>query len=255
MTRPNSSHTGKRRRNRQRPRRTTPPRLTAEARSALEASLGVAFRDPSLLDRAMTHSSSVPGDAALWSNERLEFLGDRVLGLVISEELIRRFEAEREGGLAPRLNGLVNKSACADVAELFGLGEYVIMDVADKTDGAAARMSILADAMEAVIGALYLDQGLVAASDLIVRGWKSAFKGMAEAPLDPKSQLQEILQGKGRPAPLYQAVGKDGPDHAPVFRVTVIVDGEEAAIGEGRSKQEAERDAARTLLKTMGVSA
>lgn len=255
MSRPNSSHTGKRRKNRSRARRASAPALSAEQRAELERLAGHAFADPAMLDRAMTHSSAVPGDAARLSNERLEFLGDRVLGLAAAGELIKRFETEREGGLAPRLNALVNRVTCAEIAEAIGLGEFLLLDGAERARGGAARQSILANAMEALIGAIYLDGGLASAEAFVAKHWKAAFKSLSETPQDPKSRLQEELQGKGRPAPVYRQTSREGPDHAPVFKVEVMVEGEAPATGEGASKQAAERAAASAMLTVLGVEA
>ncbi len=254
MSRPNSRQTGKRRRNRNRPAGKKPPKLAAERRTSLEGILGRKFKDYSLLDLAMTHSSAVPGEAARWSNERLEFLGDRVLGLVVAGELLRRFEQEREGGLAPRLNALVNRRICAEIGVEIGLSPFLIVEVGD---GAAASDaiggSIMANAVEAVIGALYLDGGLPAAEAFIGRYWKSAFKALGETPRDPKSELQERLQGDGRPPPVYKHTGREGPDHAPLFRVEVSLDDAKSVTATGPTKQEAEREAARAMLASLGA--
>ena len=253
MNRPNSSHTGKRKKNRGRAgRKDAGPRLSDEMREELEKRLDYQFKDDRLLDIALTHTSAVPGDAARSSNERLEFLGDRVLGLVIAQELLKRFETEREGGLAPRLNGLVNRQFCADRARDIGLQESLIVDAAGRA-GSGPKESLLADAMEAVIGAVYLDGGLLPAERLIQSLWKVGFKDVAQAPRDPKSQLQEELQGAGKSPPQYELVEREGPDHAPMFRVAVSVDGGQREIGEGRSKQDAERAAAKAMLMVMGA--
>ena len=255
MSKPNSSHTGKRRKSRGRSRRAPAPALTVEQREELTRLIGAKIADHDLFDRAMTHSSAVPGDAARLSNERLEFLGDRVLGLVIAGELIKRFETEREGGLAPRLNALVSRTTCARIAEEIGLGNFLLLDAAERARGGAARQSILANAMEALIGAIYLEGGMKASEAFVAKYWKAEFKQLSEAPQDPKSRLQEELQGKGQPAPVYRQVSREGPDHAPVFKVEVVATGEEPAVGEGASKQAAERAAARSMLNALGVDA
>lgn len=253
MSKPNSSHTGKRRKNRSRSRRLSPPKLTLEQREELKNLAGVPMKDPEMYDRAMTHTSAVPGDAARLSNERLEFLGDRVLGLVIAGELIKRFETEREGGLAPRLNALVSRTACAHIAEEISLGDFLLLDASERARGGATRQSTLANAMEALIGAVYLEGGMKAAEAFISKYWKAEFKKLSEAPQDPKSRLQEELQGKGQPAPVYKQVSRSGPDHAPVFTVEVSASGENMAVGEGASKQSAERAAAKAMLTALGV--
>ncbi len=254
MPRPNSSHTGKRRRNRDRVRRTTPPRLSDIARKEIQDIIGFKFKDLTLLDRAFTHTSSVPGEAADWSNERLEFLGDRVLGLVVASQLISRFEKEREGGLAPRLNALVSRDTCAKIAADIGFGQYLILDASEASRGGAEKTSLLADVAESVIGAIYLDAGLKASEAFIVKYWKEYFKTLTRAPRDPKSALQEWAQKDGRPAPVYESINRTGPDHAPVFTIEVRVEGVVPAAGDGASKQEAERAAASAMLENLGES-
>ena len=253
MPRPNSSNTGKRRRNRGRAKRSAPPCLSAEARSEIESVIGYVFNEPELLDRAFTHSSAVPGDAARHSNERLEFLGDRVLGLVVAQQLIQRFELEREGGLAPRLNALVSRVACAEVIAALGLGKHII---GDKSNSGAkdnsVSPSLLANLAEAIIGAIYLDNGLAPAEEFILENWKSQFQALQTKPSDPKSQLQEWAQGLGKSAPVYKEQERTGPDHNPVFTTSVTVQGFPPSIAVGRSKQDSERKAAQKLLEAIG---
>ena len=249
MTRPNSSHTGKRRKNRARV--DAVPTLSAEQRAACEAATGYAFKDEKLLDRAMTHRSAAQGKSAEWSNERLEFLGDRVLGLVIVEALMVRFPLAREGELAPRLNAIVSREACAVVGAALGLGSFLIVDKAERANGGATKASLLANAAEAVIGAIYLDGGLAKAEKFVLRHWAGLLKANAEAPRDPKSALQEWAQGEGLPTPSYRHVGRTGPDHAPVFTTTVVIEGHEPVTATGPSKQHAEREAARAMLATI----
>ncbi len=245
--RPNSSHTGKRRKNRARAE-SGPPALAVDQREACEAALGYRFKDAALLDRAMTHRSAAQGKAAEWSNERLEFLGDRVLGLVIVEMLLERFANVREGDLAPRLNSLVSRDACAVIGAELGLGQFLIIDNAERSTGGPAKRSLLANAVEAALGAVYLDGGMAVARKFVQRHWKAALKACEAPPRDPKSALQEWAQGQGRATPTYRHDGRTGPDHAPVFTAAVLVDGAMGATGLGSSKQEAERAAARAML-------
>lgn len=247
MTRPNSSHTGKRRKNRA--RADAAPALSSEQRAACEAAIGYSFKDAKLLDRAMTHRSAAHGKTAEWSNERLEFLGDRVLGLVVVEALMLRFPTAREGELAPRLNAIVSREACAIVGRELGLGDCLIVDKSERQNGGATKASLLANAAEAVLGAVYLDSGLARAEKFVLRHWAGLLKATAEAPRDPKSALQEWAQGEGLAAPTYRHVGRAGPDHAPVFTVTVAVDGHDPISASGPSKQQAEREAARAMLE------
>ena len=226
------------------------PALGTEARQQVEARLGHAFRDPTLLDRAMTHASLVPDQAGL-SYQRLEFLGDRVLGLVIAERLYRNFEKEREGGLAARLNGLVHGEACAEIAAALGLSPYILIDPTDRASGTAELSSVLADVMEAVIGALYLDGGLAVAEHFILRHWKDRLAGVRTAPRNAKSALQERVQGAGAPPPVYTLISRDGPDHDPRFVIEVTVQGAVPTRGEGTSKQAAQLAAATAMLAAL----
>jgi ribonuclease-3 len=251
VTRPNSSHTGKRRRNRARGEGA--PALTAEQREACEAAIGYRFKDEKLLHRAMTHRSAAHGKAAEWSNERLEFLGDRVLGLVIVETLMERHPTAREGELAPRLNALVSRDACAVVGGQLGLGQAIIIDRSERATGGTEKRSLLANAAEALIGAVYVDGGLEKARKMVLKAWAPLLKASAEAPRDPKSALQEWAQGEGLPTPTYRHDGRQGPDHAPQFTATVLVSGRDPVVGVGPSKQHAEREAARAMLATIGV--
>lgn len=216
--------------------------------STFEAGLGHQFSDRALLERALTHASHGDGRARTASNERLEFLGDRVLGLMAADALFKAFEGLDEGGLAHRLNALVNKDACARAARRVGIGDALRLSPAEERLGGREKDSILADACEAVIGALYLDGGLAAARAFFDRLWAEEIEGLVRRPKDPKSRLQEWAAQKGRGAPVYQTVARKGPDHRPVFEIEVSVPGLDPARGEGGSKQDAQREAARTLL-------
>jgi ribonuclease-3 len=248
---PNSSNTGKRRRNRGRGA-DTPPELTKEQRAECEETLGYKFKQPELLDRAMTHRSAAQGKVTSWSNERLEFLGDRILALVIVETLLERFPTAREGDLAPRLNALVSRDTCAVIGAEMGLGRFLLVDQAERRSGGVSKPSLLANAAEAIIGAIYSDGGLKPAEKFILRHWAQMLKANEVRPRDPKSTLQEVVQGEGLPAPSYRHDSREGPDHAPVFTATVHVQGREPAMGTGASKQDAEREAARKMLQSIG---
>ncbi|KAA5804873.1 ribonuclease III [Alkalicaulis satelles] len=212
-----------------------------------EARLGRRFTDPALLERALTHASHGDGRSRSDSNERLEFLGDRVLGLMAAEALHERFPGLDEGGLASRLNALVNKEACARAARQVDLGEALRLSPAEARLGGREKASILADACEAVIGALYLDGGLEAARGFFLAQWGEALDNLAKRPRDAKSRLQEWAARTGRPAPVYSVIARSGPDHRPVFTVEVSV-GALNAQAEGASKQAAERAAADLIL-------
>ena len=228
------------------------PRQTAIAE--LEHRLGYAFRDKALIDRALTHASI--GDGArntktgrLRDNERLEFLGDRVLGLLTAEALLERDADAREGDLALRLNALVNGETCAAVARAMDLGAALRLSGGETRTGGREKPSILADACEAVMAALYLDGGLEVARAVFLAFWSQAFADLNSARAkDPKTALQEWAQGQGKPLPAYRVLGRDGPDHAPIFTMEVAVLGLEPATGAGPSRQTAEKAAAQSLL-------
>ncbi|TQF85283.1 ribonuclease III [Elioraea sp. Yellowstone] len=206
------------------------------------------FADPGLLRQALTHRSLTQGrDRGLASNERLEFVGDRVLGLVIAEWLVERFPQEREGGLGRRLAHLVNQETLAAIAGRIGLGEALIVPPSEAATGVKRRATVLADACEAVIGALYLDGGLEAARDFIRAHWAEEVESVAVAPRDPKTALQEWAQARGLALPEYRTLSSEGPSHRPRFTVAVTV-GETSADGTGVTKREAEKAAAAALL-------
>ena len=218
--------------------------------AALEARLGHRFRDPLLLKRALSHSSA--GEP---SNERLEFLGDRVLGLVVAERLFADFPSISEGGLAVRLNALVRREACAKAAEAAGIGEYLVMAWSESSSGGRQKSAILAGACEAVIAALYFDGGMEAARAFILRYWDDAFATLGAELRDAKTALQEWAQSgalKKKVQPVYTVTGREGPDHAPVFTVEVSLAGIEPQMGEGPTKRDAEQDAARRMLMQLG---
>lgn len=214
-----------------------------------EAELGHTFSDRALLERALTHASHGDGRSRTESNERLEFLGDRILGLMAAETLFKAFEGMNEGGLAHRLNALVNKDACARAAKRVGLGDALRLSPAEERLGGREKASILADGCEAVLGALYLDGGLDAARRFFDRLWAEEIEGLTKRPKDAKSHLQEWAAAKGLGSPVYRTVARKGPDHRPVFEIEVAVAGLDPARGEGGSKQDGQREAAQTLLK------
>lgn len=214
---------------------------------ALEITLGHRFERRDLLVEALTHASAAGRFEA--DNQRLEFLGDRVLGLVVAEALIERFPAETEGRLAPRLNALVRRETCAEVAAALGLGEHLRMARSEAMTGGRKKTALLADATEAVIAAVYLDGGLPAAKAAILRLWADRFDTQAEAPIDAKTALQEWAQGKGLPLPVYALIDRKGPDHAPHFIIEARLEDGRARRGEGAAKRGAEQAAAAALLE------
>jgi ribonuclease-3 len=214
--------------------------------AALAARLGHAFRDPGLLERALTHRSAA-GRSGLASNERLEFLGDRVLGLLIAEWLVERFPQEREGALGRRLSVLVSAPTLAEIGASLGLGEALRVEKAAGKAGLRAEQNVLADATEAVIGAIYLDGGLEAARRFVRRAFAERIAADPTPPVNAKSRLQELLLGRGLPLPEYRLIAAEGPDHRPLFTVEVVAAGR-AARGSGESKQAAQQAAAAAWL-------
>ncbi|HQT60192.1 MAG: ribonuclease III [Acidiphilium sp. 37-67-22] len=217
---------------------------------AAEALLGHRFARPDLLAQALTHRSAV-GQGGLGSNERLEFIGDRVLGLLIAEWLIERFPHEREGGLGPRLAHLVSRQSLAEIAEHGGIAGLLSVSPGESRRGVRNRATVLADALEALIGALYLDGGLEPARLFIRRIFAPRIDGQPSAPpKDPKTALQEYALARGPVLPAYELVERTGPSHAPRFRIRVTVEGR-SAEGLAGTKREAEQIAARDLLEQL----
>jgi len=226
--------------------------MTAKT-AGLAEKLGHEFENPALLQEALTHPSlsgrkqqRVKSGASPY--ERLEFLGDRVLGLVIAEWLYRLFPAASEGELAKRHASLVNRNTLHDIALEIGLEKHLRLARSEEAGAAKKTQATLSDAMEAVIGALYLDGGIETARNFIRRYWKRAEQTEA-APADPKTALQEWAQGQGLPLPVYKVKERSGPAHAPKFVIEVSVEGFAPAAGEGPSKRLAEKAAARELLR------
>ena len=209
----------------------------------LEATLGRAPRDPARFVQALTHSSHAAADY-----QRLEFLGDRVLGLVAAEWLYERFPDEPEGKLSRRLNGLVSGETCAAVGRALGVPAYLRLGKQARDDGAQDSDYVIGDAVEALIGALFLEGGVDAARAFIRRAWADEADGQRAAPQHPKSALQEWAAAHRCRPPVYAPARRTGPHHAPRFTIAVEIPGRAQAEGEGSSKQEAETAAARALL-------
>ncbi len=223
-------------------------KLSAELK-ALQARIGHAFSRPELLVRAVTHSSmSTPNRD---DNQRLEFLGDRVLGLVMAEALLAQDRKATEGQLAPRFNALVRKEACADVAREIELGDALKLGRSEMMSGGRRKQALLGDAMEAVIAAVYLDGGFDVAKNLVIRLWGSRVHQVEADARDPKTSLQEWAQARGQKPPHYEIVSRSGPDHAPVFTVAVQLQNGEAEEATAGSKRQAEQAAAGALLQRL----
>jgi ribonuclease-3 len=205
--------------------------------------LGLAPRDVALFERALTHSSF--GETQY---ERLEFLGDRVLGLVVAAWLYELFPDEPEGQLSKRLNALVARETCAEVGRTLDVGERIRLGKQAREDGASDSDNVIGDVVEALIGALYLDSGLEAAEAFVRSAWGDRVSTRDKAPQHPKSALQEWAAAQERKPPTYRLAERSGPQHAPTFVVEVEIKGVGAARAEGASKQEAEKAAAEKLL-------
>jgi ribonuclease III len=230
--------------------RVSAPQPPAEAAPAeLERRLGHSFSDPARLREALTHSSAGgTGRRLRRNNERLEFLGDRVLGLVIADLLMNRFPRESEGGLSKRHAALARRATLAEIARELELGRWLVLGRSETDAGGAANPAILADALEAVIGALYRDAGLVPVATFIRRHWRGRMRAMATPPRDPKTTLQEWAQGRGLGLPTYQVVETAGPPHAPRFEVRVALADLPPVSARAGSKRAAEQAAAEQLL-------
>jgi ribonuclease-3 len=221
---------------------------------ALEDKIGYHFADPALLDHALTHISALSGSRSRGgSYQRLEFLGDHVLGLAISEMLFRTFTRADEGELSRRLADLVRRETCAEVARTMELGEAIRLGASEVGAGARLRTAILADVCEALIGAVFLDGGYPAAAGLIDRFWGERMRTPMRPLRDSKTVLQEWAQARGLPTPVYREIGRTGPHHDPEFRVAVDLPNREPAEGIGRSKRAAEQAAAAAMLTREGV--
>lgn len=217
--------------------------------AAFAARIGHDFRRPELLVRAVTHASiSTPQRP---DNQRLEFLGDRVLGLVMAEALLAADKGATEGQLAPRFNTLVRKETCADVAREIALGEVLKLGRSEMMSGGRRKEALLGDAMEAVIAAIYLDSGFEAARTAILKLWGDRIGTVKADARDAKTALQEWAQARGLPPPAYRELTREGPDHQPLFTVEVRLETGEAESAKAGAKRQAEQAAAKALLARM----
>lgn len=231
-------------------------RSKAKDRAALEERIGYQFADKVLLERAVTHISALAGGAGRANSyQRLEFLGDHVLGLVISDMLYRAFPKANEGELSRRLADLVRKETCAEVARAMDLGPALKLGKSELHGGGRLRVTILADACEALVGAVYCDGGYEAAEKLIETFWKERMLKPLRPLRDPKTMLQEWAQARGLPTPAYRELARTGPHHDPEFHVAVMLPDRPPAEGLGSSKRAAEQAAAAAMLTRVGVAA
>jgi ribonuclease-3 len=226
------------------------PRKQESRLDALEQRIGYSFNNRDLLREALTHGSATVGKNRR-SYDRLEFLGDRVLGLVVAERLLTQHKTEEEGEIAPRYNALVNKHACARAARAADLGDAVVLSPSEEGSGGRGKEAILADICESVIAALYLDGGMETARTFITTFWGEAFDDVKSAPRDAKTALQEWAAARKKGLN-YHTLEQAGPEHAPHFIVEAQVDGFAPVRGEGPSKRDAQRAAAAAFLKDRG---
>lgn len=222
--------------------------------TGLEDRVGHVFSQRALLTAALTHASALSGDDRRADTyQRLEFLGDRVLGLCVADMLFARFPDADEGELSRRLAALVRKETCADVALAWEAGPFIRLGPGEMRTGGRRKAAILGDICEAIIGAVYLDGGMDAARRVVAGGFGALLEGAEKAHIDAKTMLQEWSQAQGLGAPLYAVIDRNGPDHAPHFRIEVTVASILPEIGAGRSKRDAEHAAAQALLTREGV--
>ena len=229
------------------------PRPRKTALQDLAARLGHDFDDPALLKLALIHSSARAGSHPDQDNERLEFLGDRVLGLAVAELLTEAFPQASEGELARRYNQLVRAETCAEIAKEWELGPLILMSGGEAESGGRAKKTILANACEAVLGAIFMEGGYQAARDVVNRFWSRELGGLDLAVPDAKSILQEWAQGRRLSLPRYVEISREGPDHKPRFTAEVQIDGVAPERGEGANKRAAEQAAALAMLLREGV--
>lgn len=221
----------------------------SDALSRLQDALAYRFQDVGLLEQALVHSSATSKRSK--SNERMEFLGDRVLGLLLADMLLAAYPNEDEGEIAYRFTALAQRDALARVADIVGLADHLTLSTGEHLTGGRENPGLLADAVEAIIAAIYRDGGLDAARTFVAAHWTEMMRENRRPPKDAKTTLQEWAQGRSLPLPKYTIVGREGPDHQPVFTVEVAVKGQNPIRGDGANKRAAEQAAAEALLSKM----
>ncbi len=213
--------------------------------SELEKVIDYQFKDRHWLERALTHSST----NECYNYQRLEFLGDRVLGLVMADELFMQFKDEKEGGLAKRHTALVQGSTCTVVGQAHGICDFILLSNSERDAGGQSNENIIGDVVEAILGAVYIDGGFEPAKAVVLKLWGDNVYTLDKVPQDPKTELQEWVQARGLDLPLYEVVDRSGPDHAPIFVLRVSVEGHGYIDADGASRRQAEKTAARRMLK------
>lgn len=218
--------------------------------AALEERLGYTFGNRGLIEQALTHVSAVnSGKSRVESYQRLEFLGDRVLGLCVSEMLFAHFPKASEGEMSRRLAELVRLETCAEVAADWGLGDWLRLGAGEASTGGARKAAILGDVCEALIGAIFLDGGYAPARALVEKGWRQRMQQPRRPLRDPKTALQEWAQARGKPPPVYREIERAGPAHKPEFTIAVDVEGFDPVEARGASKRAGEQAAARAFMQ------
>ena len=219
----------------------------------LEDKLGYSFNQKALLRLALTHASAAEARTALKTYQRLEFLGDRVLGLSISDYLFEHYPKAEEGELSKRLTSFVRKEACANRAKTLLLGGHIILGAGEAQSGGREKPAILADVMEAVLGAIFVDSNYETVKQVILKIWQPLLDGAQTSFQDPKTALQEWAHTHRYGNPAYEVIDKSGPDHNPNFTMQVVITDDIVAIGQGSSKREAEQNAAKALLSQQDI--
>jgi len=214
--------------------------------SLLEKKIGINFKDKKLLIKSITHKSFNSND----NYEKLEFLGDRVLGLIISKTLLEIFPEDKEGSLDKKLASLVNRKKCCEISKKLNLENFIVTGNA-RSKKNKIEDKIISDACEALIGAIYLDQGLSSAEKFILKLWKSSLNLSIKDQVDAKTKLQEYSLKMYKKLPIYRLLSSKGPKHNPIFKISVIIDGSKQFIGYGNSKKQAQQDSANNLLKSI----
>ena len=216
--------------------------------TTLEKKIGINFKNKDILIKSLTHKSFNSTN----NNEKLEFLGDRVLGLIISKKLIEIFPEDKEGVLDKKLASLVNRKKCCEISKNFSLENYLLTGNA-KSKKNKIEDRIISDACEALIGAIYIDQGLNAAEKFIIKFWKSYMNSNLTNQIDSKTKLQEYSLKKYKALPKYKFFSTEGPHHKPIFKIGVSIQGSKIYYANGNSKKDAEQKAAKLLLKKIGI--
>jgi ribonuclease-3 len=213
----------------------------------LEEIIDYNFKDSHFLERALTHSSTNDD----YNYQRLEFLGDRVLGLVMAHALFEEFRGENEGGLAKRHTALVQGTTCSFIGQKYNIAEFIILSDSEKEAGVHLNESIIADVVESMIGAIYIDGGYEEAQRVLLHLWGDMVQTLKDVPQDPKTELQEWVQARGLELPQYKIIDKSGPDHAPLFSIQLKIEGFDPVVSKGTSRRQTEKLAAKEMLKKL----